>query len=343
MQRLSTLLPKMSENGLLSWLKSDISKIQMFDSDLKGAFQIIRNTPVNIVINENKFNWFCNNYTTDSNEIFLVSYPKSGQHFLKKTLIEIMRHSENIRDHNLYKEPNIAMKVCPWFDAMIDNEESFNDFIKSSADCPRLWHNHSSYNTFPVKKLHPMSKIIYISRNPKDCIVSDANFISSMPWYEWKGKTVSDYYPFWINGCCWYGDYFDHNLSWYNAALGLNENDRYHTICKPHQIHFMYYEDLKINPISEITKIIAFLNSGESVFEYKVTNGDIENISDKICFDNMVNELNVNPSYWYDAGISIKDFFRKGKINDYENELTRQQIEEIDRKTFIKFAKTNIK
>lgn len=122
-------------------------------------------------------------------DIFLVSYPRSGNTWMRFILANLFYPDKNINFTNIHQ-------YCPEIDKL-------QDFSKKN-ELPRLIKTHDCFNPlFP--------KVIYIVRDGRDAYVS---------YYHYLGNTLPTkmtFKRFLEEGSMPYGRWSDHVLSWLNV------------------------------------------------------------------------------------------------------------------------------
>lgn len=169
------------------------------------------------------------------NDVFLVSFPKSGTTWLLNIVFYIM--GEN-------KEGVRVDDVVPWLDC-----DPYN--IKPPGE-QRYFKSHVPFSWIPYNK---DSKYIYVARNPKDVAVSFYYFLENMQdqvigYKKENNILMSEFIDYFAEERVLYGSWWSHVLDWYNASL------------KYDNILFITYEDLSSDVVSVIKKIGQFLNKG---------------------------------------------------------------------------------
>merc|ERR1711894_468448 len=132
---------------------------------------------------------------------------------------------------------------------------------------PRVLNTHLWYKHLPKKAIEKPCKVIFIQRNPKDVIVSYYHhkkaFYSNYPYtfeqFIHQFQSQSELLDKW----------FSYTLDW-EKMIDLNEIP----------ILSLYYEDLKEDPITEITKLAKYL-------EVKCDEQLIKDIAERCNFQNM--------------------------------------------------------
>ncbi|KAK4716079.1 hypothetical protein R3W88_014417 [Solanum pinnatisectum] len=163
----------------------------------------------------------------------------------------------------------------------------------------RLFHTHLPYRVLPDSiKNSDNCKIIYITRNPKDTLISMWHF------FNYNSKHLEDLFPlkevveYFCNGVHPYGPFFEHILEYWEEIKK-----------RPQKILFLKYEDLKIDPKKEVEKIALFLGKPFGNEE------DLEIVLKKCSLERLKN-LEVNKSGSIVSYIHNSAFFRKGVVGN---------------------------
>ena len=217
-----------------------------------------------------------NNYTTNSNDVYLISYPKAGQHWMKN-MRELIKHHDKDNIHPIYSTNDIGMNAVPWKETFYTQAgiDIFNERIESLKNhntfC--LWWTHNPYSLFPANKstLNPNTKYIVINRHPKDILISYWAFMNGLnpSWGGFDPKlSLNEFFLRFISGVSHFGCVYQWTLDWFNAY----KNDVFNK--KGKQMLFVYYEDILDFPYDNIKLIKDFLYGADDI----ITNKDIENI-----------------------------------------------------------------
>jgi len=164
--------------------------------------------------------------TIRPDDVFLVSYPKSGNTWLRFIIGNLISDKEV--DFNNFNS------IIP------DIYTSYKNNIKKLPS-PRIIKSHEQYT-----RRYP--KVIYIYRDPRDVSVS---------YYFWMKKyrpdfnqTMDSFIKSFIDGSCLpYGRWDEHVDKWMNSPLAINN-----------KILLLEYESLKKDPFHSVKKISDFLN-----------------------------------------------------------------------------------
>ncbi|XP_061494369.1 sulfotransferase 6B1-like [Rhineura floridana] len=230
-----------------------------------------------------------NTFDAREDDVLLVSYPKSGTHWLA----EIIMH--------LY-----ASKVA------LTSPIEFGDLSKldqlNCLSCKRIIPTHLDGNMLPTTFTLKQCKAIYIIRNPKDIAVSMYHYYRENP----NLPTIDSWPNFlerFLKGDVVCGSWFNHILSW------EKHRDDKNTL-------FLYYEDMK-RDLPKVVKKVSFflgLNTSES---------GIGEICKKSSFSEMKSNTekeNSDPNRTVCALTSNRKLiFRKGAVGDWKNHFTPKQ------------------
>ncbi|MBN3296821.1 ST6B1 Sulfotransferase, partial [Amia calva] len=235
-------------------------------------------------------------------DVLLVSYPKSGTHWLA----EILRNL-----YNCHTENNTTSQVT------LTSSLEFGDLSKfqelRNLPSKRLIPTHLNCDMVPVQFKTKKCKMIYVIRNPKDTAVSMFHYYQQNPHLP-KIDKWSTFLEMFLKGQVVYGSWIDHVLSWEKK-----ENDE-NTL-------FLYYESMKKDLPTYVKEISSFLN-------ISVTEDQIKDISKKSSFSEMKEKAEkekVNSNHTVCAlTADRKLIFRKGAVGDWKNHFTSKQNAQFD-------------
>nr|XP_020670882.1 sulfotransferase 6B1-like [Pogona vitticeps] len=228
-------------------------------------------------------------FNAREDDVLLVSYPKSGTHWLA----EILMH--------LY-----ASRVA------LTSPIEFGDVSRldqlNCLSCKRIIPTHLDGNMLPPTFRLKKCKVIYLIRNPKDIAVSMYHYYKENP----NLPTVDSWPRFlemFLKGDVVCGSWFDHVLSWEK-----HKNEK-NTL-------FLFYEDMKKDLPTVVRKVSAFLG-------VNISEGKINEICEKSSFTKMkINTAREShdPSWTVCVLTSVRKLvFRKGAVGDWKNYFTPKQ------------------
>lgn len=179
-------------------------------------------------------------YKPKQGDVFVVSYPKCGTTWTQHIIYAIFNNgmSPKNMDEFMLRSPFMEMIGVGAVESM---------------PRPGAIKTHLPFSKQPYS---PQAKYIYVSRNPYDCCVSYFYHCKSFPTYYLADATFDTFFDMFVEGKVEFGDYFDHQISWYD-----HRNDD--------NVVFITYEELKKDPRSGILKIADFLgdNYGKKLRE----------------------------------------------------------------------------
>lgn len=235
-----------------------------------------------------------------NSDVYLVTYPKSGTIWSQQVLNLILNEG-----HRNGLEEIDNMTRAPWIEYNLYNI----DF--KSRQSPRLFTSHLPYYLMPKDLRFRRAKIIYVSRNPKDVLMSFYHFYKlftrlhiTLQW-----ETFLDLF---MSGRVIGGSWFDHLRGWYTHKEDYN-------------ILFMTYEEMKKDLKSAVMKICNFV-------DIKLDDQELDTVVEKSSFRTMKQDPLANYQFIQKDILNLEkgDFLRKGTVGDWKNRMTVAQSEKFD-------------
>ncbi|XP_033014027.1 sulfotransferase 2B1-like [Lacerta agilis] len=241
-----------------------------------------------------------NEFQLLDDDTVIVSYPKSGTHWMVEILSLIRSHGD----------PSWVQNVplwdrSPWIE--IDNYLQ----VALKYPPPRLLATHLPFQLFPKSFLHSKAKIVCTLRNPRDVMVSMYYFNKGHKDFKDVG-TVEEFMESFLSGEVGYGSWFDHVKSWVEMKERAN-------------IFFITYEELQQDLRGSVQKICHFL--GKELNSQQIESV-VENASFQKMKDNKMSNFSLIPEKFFDQ--TKAKFMRKGISGDWKNLLTVAQSERFD-------------
>ncbi|XP_048780304.2 sulfotransferase 1B1-like [Ostrea edulis] len=234
---------------------------------------------------EGRFN-VIKNLESRSGDVIIAAYPRSGTHWVWEITSMLLKQKDEYIEQT--KET-----------AFLEFVEDFTELEKITS--PRVLNTHLPYRWFPKAHTEGKRKIIHVTRNPKDVFVSHFHFSKSfgkdMDWNTYYKTTI-------IGPDAIYGGWFE-----YERSFDIDKEN----------IHHMYFEELKLQPLEEIRRLAKFL-------DVDCADDMMEKIARKCGFDNLK-----NAHFTVKKTESKANHYRKGEVGDWKNHFTVAQNEEFDK------------
>eukprot|EP01084_Bolivina_argentea_P057037 104287_1 len=225
--------------------------VYRFDPKFGGLHNVIKGRTYPPYYSAEWMEYMNENHKMTSNDIVVCSFWKSGTHWIKKILLELMRHNKRIKDHNRFKSINLVSEMPNMeFYGSLWGMDGYSDWINSTNDgYPRITHYHGSSDCFErIKHINNDATFIYIVRNPKDVCTSMHAFCKHMPDHEYSGDfNVSS--QLFLQGMTQCSDWWEHVSGW---------NRIYQS--KQYNLLWLYYEDMIDDTMNNIKTIAKHIN-----------------------------------------------------------------------------------
>ncbi|NXO54343.1 ST3A1 sulfotransferase, partial [Aramus guarauna] len=234
-------------------------------------------------------------------DIFLATYPKSGTVWTQNILSLIIHEGHRNGTENME-----TMDRIPWL------EYKIKDMDYADLPLPRVFATHLPYYLVPRDLRNKRGRVIYVTRNPKDVMVSYYHFSKFMSTLE----EIPDFNLFmerFLAGKVLASSWLDHVAGWCSHAEDFN-------------ILFLTYEEMKKDLRSAVLKICNFLGK-------KLSEEEVDSVVRQATFENMRKDPRANYENLPDD-IVAKDkgsFLRKGTVGDWKNIMTVAQSERFDK------------
>ncbi|XP_063605782.1 luciferin sulfotransferase-like [Penaeus indicus] len=160
------------------------------------------------------------------------------------------------------------------------------------------------------------AKVIYVARNPKDVVLSFLHHTRFMKNISYVGS-LEQFVDYFVNDQLIYGPYWEH----LREAWPRRDHPN---------MHFVFYEDMKADPMAELRKLNQFLRTD-------LTEEQLEKIVQYTSFEEMKKHeqdalQGKNMATFVNEEVVKKDggFYRKGEAGGWKDRLTDMQAAKID-------------
>jgi len=310
-------------------IKDEAFDITEKDRDAKMTVTICDGETNPPFISAKGINWLKNNFNSTQYDIFVDTYAKCGTTLTIHMVYQIYVVGLNITPYGASKEDmSDPWNAVPWIDAecsqqLLTDEKPTKllQFIEESnkLQLPRIWKTHAPWVNLPVHTIDEKSKIIHVTRNPKDVICSYYSFFKKEPLVKYKGDfdTMFDWF---CDGSVVHSNYFEFELSWWRAA----KQSKY-----KNQILWLSFEDIVRFPEKQIQLVADFL-------KITLTQQQIAKISEDISFESMKEQASKKS----ESGAAI--LMNQGQIGRWRKMLSEKQSARIDRIVNSRFANSGL-
>ncbi|XP_067048554.1 amine sulfotransferase-like isoform X1 [Acropora muricata] len=263
-----------------------------------------------------KLEQYLSNFQTKSDDVFVVSYPKSGTTWTQEIVWQI--HNEG-----KVRKENIGRRV-PFLEFATVEYTTKPDF--ESLPSPRLIKSHLTVDTIPKgSDESSRCKYIYVSRNPKDVCVSMFFFLKSKAGaYTIKENAYNGPLEFFVNlfiqGDVLYSKWNDHVLSWWKHREDPN-------------VLFLKYEEMQKDLPSHVRRIADFLQK-------PLSDEIIDRIAEQCTFKGMMRNQKTFKITEGDDEIGL--ILRKGVVGDWKNYFTPEMNERFEKEVLAKLKGTGL-
>ncbi|HOM17303.1 MAG TPA: sulfotransferase domain-containing protein [Thermoguttaceae bacterium] len=234
-------------------------------------------------------------YTARPDDIFIVSYPRSGTTWLQMILYQLTTDGNMDFAH-------IAEK-CPWFERSAISKRNLDQLPS-----PRVFKTHLPYIWLPKRRC----RYIYVARNGKDVAWSFYQFYRSH--FRYQGN-FEQFFRLFMRGWVAWGSWFYHVRGYWKRR----QDPRF---------LFLFYEDMVQDLEGAIRRIIQFC--GLQIPEQR-----IPEIVRRCSFSFMKQheeKFDYAFELLVDQGITPGSFLRKGRPGEGQDAFPHELHEQFDRK-----------
>uniref|UniRef100_A0A667Y1Y7 Sulfotransferase n=1 Tax=Myripristis murdjan TaxID=586833 RepID=A0A667Y1Y7_9TELE len=226
---------------------------------------------------------YAQDFHVEDTDVFVVTYPKSGTTWMQEIIPLVLNGGDLTPVQTI---PN--WDRVPWL------EETRTALVVDHLTSPRALATHLPYQLMPASFFSSKAKVIYVTRNPKDVMVSSYHFHKMASFLDDPG-TFEEFMDKFLKGKVLFGKWTDHVKSWRHADLG----DR---------ILHITYEEMNQDLHGALRRFSDFLGCN-------LSEEAIDGIAHQCCFNNMrknsMSNYSLVPQNIMDS--SKSPFLRKGE------------------------------
>ncbi|KAK4484871.1 hypothetical protein RD792_007471 [Penstemon davidsonii] len=265
--------------------------------------------PINRVIN---------NFKPIPSDVILASFPKTGTTWLKSLLYSIVNRPSI---HRLAMEH--PHELVPFLEVQLYASSREPLTITSSSKPRRIFATHIPYQLMAKTFDSSECKVVYVTRNPKDTLISTWHFMNKWEKAKEEPWSLDEAAEKFCRGVVPCGPYYDHVMGYKKLSIE-----------RPNNVFFLTFEELIYDTKSHVKKLGEFLGCPFGDNEEEQVEEIVRNCSFEVLSNLEVNKSEESPS-WFK--LPYNSFFRKGKVGDHKNYLSAETIGRIDEITKEKF------
>ena len=155
------------------------------DEPLPGTFELFKKHGLlvqNIMgdigpafVDEKTIRYLSENYVTKPNEVFIVTYVKTGTTWVQKICIEIIKTQKKCEIKKFF---DVNRRHIVWMETYLAQagHSKFNDYINQFKHTLCFWKTHANYHAFSAKSINPLTKLIVVCKIQKMQLYLDIIF-----------------------------------------------------------------------------------------------------------------------------------------------------------------------
>ncbi|XP_063797702.1 sulfotransferase 2B1-like [Pseudophryne corroboree] len=242
-------------------------------------------------------NYVENGFDVLDDDVFNVTYPKSGTNWMIQ-ILNLIKHKGDVTLSNSVP----FYERSPWYES-IPAQTVIKDLVP-----PRIMTSHLPISIFAKSFFKSKAKIIYTVRNPRDVIVSAFYFIKIFKMFS-EVEHFQEYLDHFLQGNAMFGSWFEHVKGW----MQMKDDSRF---------FFIAYEELIQDLRGSVVRICKFLGQ-------ELDDAQIDSVVEHSAFtamkENKMSNWSLMPEEVLDH--SKGSFLRKGISGDWKNLFTVAQSE----------------
>nr|CAB3483474.1 unnamed protein product [Digitaria exilis] len=251
-------------------------------------------------------------------DVFLVTYPKSGTTWLKALVFTVLNRSVHpVSDAGHPLLSHNPHGLVPFLE--YPDRTMYPVMELEELPSPRLLSTHVPPVLLPSGTLALGCRVVYLWREPKDVLVSTWHHLHSV--FQESGVEFEKAFELFCEGVSFYGPIWEHYLGYWNQSVRA-----------PNSVLFLKYDEMMAQPAKHVKMLAEFLDVPFTSDE--VNSGVVEEVV-KLCSFHYLKNLPVNSDGVAGPVGAVRTknsiFFRKGEVGDWENHLTLEMAHKLDR------------
>lgn len=278
--------------------ENDISEISQ---KLSGEYFWYKGIPFPLAVYSPESISSTENAEVRDDDIFVVTYPKSGTNWMIEILSLIIKDG----DPSWVRSVPIWQRA-PWCETVV------GAFSLPDESTPRLMSSHLPIQLFTKSFFTSKAKVIYMGRNPRDVVVSLYHYSKIAGQLKDPG-TPDQFLQNFLKGEVQFGSWFDHIKGW----IRMQGKDNF---------LFITYEELQKDLPGSVRRVCQFLG-------WRLSEEALASVVAHSAFEamkaNPMSNFTLLPPSLLDQRRGA--FLRKGVCGDWKNHFTVAQSQAFDR------------
>ncbi|XP_061421258.1 amine sulfotransferase-like isoform X1 [Lethenteron reissneri] len=245
---------------------------------------------------------YSEDFDVRDDDVFVVTYPKSGTTWMQEITTLIVSGGDLT-----------PVKTIPSWERVPWVENITGKGYLENRPSPRLISTHAPYSIAPKKLREGKGKAIYVTRNPKDVMVSVHHFSKFAQFLANTGTLEECFHNFVSNKAQLQGG------SWFTHVRGWHEHK------DAPNIFMISFEDMVMDLRGSVKRIADFM-------ERPLSESALDTIAEHCTFSSMKKSPMANyslvPNKWLDHNVGT--FMRKGTVGNWKSEFTVELSEKFD-------------
>nr|XP_032834103.1 sulfotransferase 1C1-like [Petromyzon marinus] len=245
-------------------------------------------------------------------DLLIATYPKAGTTWTQEIVVLI--------------QSGVDVEYCkrsPVYERIIFMEWTVPGRVATGVEVLNDLPSPCTLKTYlPLHLLSP-PQVIYVACNAKDNAVSAFHFENMNQHQPGPGTWEEYLHRFMTGNVCW-GSWYDHVTGWWNVR-------------ERHRILYLFFEDMKEDPMREVSRIARFLERPLSEQQLREV---VKLTSFPVMRDNPMTNYSTVPTDFMDH--SVSPFMRKGEVGDWRNDFSAAQLEAFEQHYKDKMAATDL-